>query len=141
MKIDISGKQQLTIEIFINKAKGGQSFTGTRFRLGKRKPVTLFHFHHSKALAIVDALQACIAEISEARGSFFESPAWQKLRYETLKKYRQCCLCGSTDTLHVDHIRPRSKYPELALSPDNLQVLCSQCNLAKRNGDCVDYRK
>lgn len=29
------------------------------------------------------------------------------------------------------HIRPRSKYPHLALRLDNLQLLCHDCNLAK----------
>jgi hypothetical protein len=140
MKIEISKKSTLTIECFSNKANHGQSFSGIRFRIGKRKPKTLFHMHHSKGLAIIDALQACIATIDNDRGSFYESPAWQRLRYETLKKYRECCLCGSSRNLHVDHVKPRSKHPELALEPENLQVLCQQCNLAKSNRDSEDYR-
>ena len=31
----------------------------------------------------------------------------------------------------VDHIKPRSKYPELALEIENLRVLCRSCNSKK----------
>jgi 5-methylcytosine-specific restriction endonuclease McrA len=42
--------------------------------------------------------------------------------------------------MHVDHILPRSKFPELELDIDNLQVLCEECNLAKSNIDTTDWR-
>ena len=38
---------------------------------------------------------------------------------------------GGGVVLHVDHIKPRSKFPELELSLDNTQVLCADCNLGK----------
>ncbi len=140
MKIDVSKKAQLTVETFTQKANGGKSFTGIRLRLGKRKPKTLIHFHHGKALQLIEALQSCIAEIDTNNGSFFESPEWQRLRYETLRRDRKCVLCGSTDNLHCDHIKPRSKYPELELDLTNTQTLCKACNIAKSNRDCEDYR-
>lgn len=76
---------------------------------------------------------------------FYASREWRELRYETLRLNAiahthdggpQCRLCGKTAwadgvTLHVDHIKPRSLFPELALSPANLQVLCSDCNIGK----------
>jgi 5-methylcytosine-specific restriction endonuclease McrA len=42
--------------------------------------------------------------------------------------------------IHIDHIKPRSKYPELELEFDNLQVLCATCNVKKSNIDETDYR-
>ncbi len=33
--------------------------------------------------------------------------------------------------INVDHIKPRHTFPELELDPDNLQVLCADCNLGK----------
>ncbi len=65
---------------------------------------------------------------------------WHELRQWVLSKYgRQCMRCGSLDDICVDHIKPRSLYPWLALDRDNLQVLCEPCNRDKRK-DIVDYR-
>lgn len=74
---------------------------------------------------------------------FYASKAWQVLRYQALKEYgRKCALCGASETtLHVDHIKPRSKYPELELRLDNLQVLCADCNMGKGAWDESDWRK
>jgi 5-methylcytosine-specific restriction endonuclease McrA len=50
-------------------------------------------------------------------------------------------LCRQTNgVMHVDHIKPRSKYPHLALRESNLQVLCEACNLGKGNWDETDWR-
>jgi 5-methylcytosine-specific restriction endonuclease McrA len=54
-------------------------------------------------------------------------------------------LCGTAPTpgkpLHVDHIKPRSKYPELEYEISNLQILCDDCNLGKGNRDEIDWRR
>ncbi|RYZ77711.1 MAG: hypothetical protein EOP05_00795 [Proteobacteria bacterium] len=42
--------------------------------------------------------------------------------------------------MHVDHIKPRSKYPHLELEFSNLQVLCRQCNFGKSNKYEDDFR-
>lgn len=75
--------------------------------------------------------------------SFYESRAWQKLRYKVLGTYgRKCMSCNTTDArFHIDHIKPRSKYPHLELDIDNLQVLCEACNLGKSNLDETDFRR
>ena len=39
----------------------------------------------------------------------------------------------------VDHIQPRSKYPELALDIENLCVLCRRCNSQKGDRDSEIY--
>ena len=78
---------------------------------------------------------------------FLNSPLWKALRYRVLSHYgHRCQKCGATRAqsphvvLHVDHIKPRSKYPELRLDFDNLQVLCGDCNLGKSNRYEDDYR-
>jgi 5-methylcytosine-specific restriction endonuclease McrA len=73
---------------------------------------------------------------------FYETRAWAHLRYEALRVYgRKCSLCGTTaGEMHVDHIKPRSKNPELALVFGNLQVLCRDCNMGKSNKDETDWR-
>ena len=70
---------------------------------------------------------------------------WQQVRFEALRcSGGRCCLCGATAksgvTLHVDHIKPKSRYPLLAFELSNLQVLCADCNLGKGNRSEDDFR-
>jgi 5-methylcytosine-specific restriction endonuclease McrA len=46
------------------------------------------------------------------------------------------CLHTSTDisSFAIDHIKPLSKYPELAVTLSNLRLLCHSCNLRKGSG-------
>ncbi len=76
---------------------------------------------------------------------FYSSREWLELRHGALLKAKgRCALCGSSAAegivLHVDHIKPRSLYPWLALKDNNLQVLCHDCNLGKSNLDETDWR-
>lgn len=80
-----------------------------------------------------------------ASKEFYESPRWRLLRYKILERDNFTCLaCNRTKTdgviLHVDHIKPISCFPELALTPENLQVLCADCNLGKSNLFDTDHR-
>ena len=55
----------------------------------------------------------------DSLATFLKSRAWAELRYDALLRYgRICACCGATPyagaRLHVDHIKPRSRYPELA---------------------------
>ncbi len=58
---------------------------------------------------------------------------WQVLQRDNFK----CCGCGASPAitlgveLHVDHIHPWSDWGETVL--ENLQTLCSKCNLGKSN--------
>ena len=79
------------------------------------------------------------------RGQFYSSAPWKELRYRVLKASDgRCALCGvsasSGAVLHVDHIKPRSLFPELALEESNMQVLCADCNIGKSNKDDTDWR-
>ena len=80
-------------------------------------------------------------DLAKAR-NFFASREWLGARYEALLKHgRDCMCCGVlAQPAHVDHIKPRSKYPELALDVNNLQILCRECNLGKSNTDETDWR-
>lgn len=73
-----------------------------------------------------------------------DTQEWKALRLVILEKYNyKCCCCGATGKetqIQVDHIKPKSKYPELAFNPDNLQLLCRQCNFAKNTLHETDYR-
>ena len=94
------------------------------------------------------------AFVNYANGSGGESPAVQpdgeatrrttgrdpslRLRWHVLQRdHFTCCACGASPAftpsieLHVDHIVPWSKGGETVL--ENLQTLCSVCNLGKSN--------
>lgn len=77
--------------------------------------------------------------------AFLASYEWRKVRMQALKKHgARCQCCGATPAdgavMNVDHIKPRALYPSLALSLDNLQVLCGACNHGKGNWDMTDWR-
>jgi len=78
------------------------------------------------------------------REGFYWSEEWRVLRYKALLKHgKRCQCCGATSEdskLHVDHVKPRSKYPSLELRLDNLQILCEDCNKGKGAWDQTDHR-
>lgn len=76
---------------------------------------------------------------------FLSTYQWRKVRLIALKRDgSRCACCGATPAtgavMNVDHIKPRKLFPELALDPDNLQVLCHECNHGKGNWDMTDFR-
>lgn len=83
---------------------------------------------------------------------FYKSWEWRTLRMQVLQKAgRRCQCCGSTPAdfdvngrpikLVVDHIKPLSKHWDLRLDPQNLQVLCDECNQGKGAWDQTDWRQ
>lgn len=76
------------------------------------------------------------------RSTFYASTAWLHVRYQAIRIHgRKCQACGDTQgRMHVDHIKPRSKYPELELDISNLQILCEACNMGKSNKYEDDWR-
>ena len=96
-------------------------------------------------IAVLQPVPPPVVTMRQLRRDFYRSDAWRALRYEALKLHGgkcQCCGRGPSDgvALHVDHIKPRSKYPELQLVLSNLQVLCEDCNLGKGARDETDWR-
>lgn len=80
-----------------------------------------------------------------AGDSFLASYEWRRVRMLVLKRdSAKCACCGATPAdgvrMNVDHIKPRKLFPQLALDPSNLQVLCEICNHGKGNWDCTDWR-
>lgn len=84
-------------------------------------------------------------KLAASNDGFYVSREWRDVRYKALVKHGAVCqCCGSSRAdgkkLHVDHIKPRSKFPELQLELSNLQILCEDCNLGKSNKDATDWR-
>ena len=80
----------------------------------------------------------------EEREQFYSSPEWDMIRRQIIKqKGKVCAECGRTiirnNDITVDHIKPRSKYPDLTLKIENLRVLCRSCNAKKGDREFEEY--
>jgi hypothetical protein len=67
---------------------------------------------------------------------FLQTQEWRELRYSVMTRDAfRCVICGRDASdgvkLQVDHIKPRSLYPELEKDPANLETLCASCNQGK----------
>lgn len=95
----------------------------------------------------IDKIFTPMSKVDVSSNEFLNTFEWKKLRALVLQKYgRRCMCCGNSPNIdndvimHVDHIKPRKYYPELALDFDNLQILCSDCNWGKGNWLIEDFR-
>lgn len=95
---------------------------------------------HKKAMEVKRYPPKTITPV-DSTISFYETKRWKYLRARAIriygKKCRKCAL--ETQFVHVDHIKPRSLYPELQWNFNNLQVLCKRCNLEKSNLHDTNY--
>lgn len=66
-----------------------------------------------------------------ARIAFLKSPEWKAARERVFAERGRVCYICEAEATQVDHVKPRSKYPELALSHDNLRPICWPCNKRK----------
>lgn len=113
---------------------------------GQNRRRAIFDYLALKDGAIISTIQRQPApKKARANVRFYESDEWRALRYRVLVHYgRRCMCCGVTPAdgkkMHVDHIKPRSRFPELELAFSNLQVLCEDCNLGKMARDQTDFR-
>lgn len=76
---------------------------------------------------------------------FYDTRAWINLRYKVLHvRGTKCECCGAMRSdgirIHVDHVRPRHRFPQLELVESNLQVLCEPCNIGKGARYETDWR-
>lgn len=119
-------------------ACGSPAGVGCAGKRGERKAL------HRERRALVD--RAAIAAVKRKfQDDFYSSKEWRIVRYQALRVHGgKCQCCGARpqfgSPLHVDHVKPRSRFPELELDVDNLQVLCEDCNLGKGNSDTIDWR-
>ena len=78
---------------------------------------------------------------------FYDTWEWKEARFVALKRHGRRCQCcgwapGMSDDNHlvVDHIKPIRTHPDLALDPENHQVLCDHCNKGKSYKHTDDFR-
>jgi predicted restriction endonuclease len=147
------GKKKATDLARMVCEKYGWEYTGRRQVLLRRFQDLMSDLGKNVLLAKVkksrgyeSSKEQTFIKVSEPKDpNFYDSRQWKELRYRAFAAYGQRCQCcgASRDdgvVLHVDHIRPRSKYPELELNLDNLQILCAACNIGKGAWDQTDWR-
>lgn len=63
------------------------------------------------------------------RQRIYASGEWRRLRRQLRNRAACMCeVCGSTDDLHMHHIKSWAEYPDLRLELDNLMLLCRDCH-------------
>jgi 5-methylcytosine-specific restriction endonuclease McrA len=137
-KLTVSNKEHHVIIAFLKY--NGIKCIDTKKHLKKRLLELYLEKHHCLQFQFKPKIKK-VQPIQNAK-LFYETKEWQRLRRMVIKAYGvKCMKCGIKNTeMHVDHIRPISKYPEYKLCFGNLQVLCKSCNLSKSNIDETDYR-
>lgn len=64
---------------------------------------------------------------------FYLSKSWRVLRKEKINETPYCEYCEIiTQAKVVDHVLPRSLFPELELKKQNLRSCCDKCHNKKR---------
>lgn len=143
-------EERLTHRIVNGKRVGGngeypkqkpQEF-GQRKKKNKKKKKGKYWNELKQARREIYELKSKLEAQTKRKEGFYTSKAWRELRYKALNLYGRICMsCKAKNIeMHVDHIKPRSKFPELELDLSNLQILCVDCNLGKSNYDQKDYR-
>lgn len=67
-----------------------------------------------------------------------EGQSWKQNKYQN--QDRCCAICRISIQLkgsHIDHVKPLSRSPHLALDTQNMQITCPECNTFKTNKDSV----
>lgn len=91
-----------------------------------------------KSITSLKQISAKIDEKYHPRAEFerwrdsIDGQTWKQKQYIAQKSC--CAICQKSINLkgsHIDHKKPLSLYPELALDLNNLQVTCPECNVSK----------
>ena len=140
LQISLSKKQaNILLGLFLSQKKQDKA---ALYDACRKYLATLYtrSFNNQKS---VDVNELVICNLPSKK--FYQTPEWRRLRYKVLDTYKnKCQACGRSPrdgiVIHVDHILPRSLYPERALSISNLQILCDDCNIGKSNIYTTDWR-
>lgn len=74
----------------------------------------------------------------EEKGPELDEPSDEVKRKTKKKDGWKCLCCGYEKSLQVDHVKPKSG--GISHSIDNLQTLCKDCNLQKKESE-IDFRE
>lgn len=92
--------------------------------------------------AFINAMNGTVIDDKEFKENVTENPRSinYRMRFKVMQRDNfKCCICGASPslqpgvTLHIDHIIPCAKGGKATM--ENLQTLCSKCNLGKSDLD------
>ncbi len=67
---------------------------------------------------------------SPERQRMYASGEWRRLRRKVYARAGGICeRCGSTELLHMHHVKPWAEYPEFRLTIENIELLCRPCHI------------
>lgn len=125
----------------INRANGQRCRTKSQKRGNPSRP-SVRSFYTAEYLEELATRRTIRHKRRSIWAAFAASDEWKSVRKKAIELYgAKCMRCGSAEHINVDHIKPKSKYPELALDLGNLQILCWPCNKAKSAVGITDYRQ
>ena len=65
-----------------------------------------------------------MSDAHKARERLYRQSRWLQLRKKHLSRFNKCRICGSTESLQVDHIETTQNNMDRFYDPTNLQTLC-----------------
>lgn len=112
---------------------------------GKLEILRPLGFSNEELTLLKIDLSAAELNMFDFKPKFYNSETWKQLRQKSLSRYGAFCMRCQKSTedgvpIQVTHIKRLSKYPELALIEDNLQILCKTCSHSRALEDEADYR-
>jgi hypothetical protein len=127
------GSWMNALRAFVDYANG----TGAEVTESKIEETTETSITKAAENLIVETIEQQIEAVIVRRHTTGRNPSL-RLRWRVLQRDNfKCCGCGASPAitpgveLNVDHIHPWSEWGETVL--ENLQTLCSKCNLGKSN--------
>ena len=123
------------------KKKPKRKYEKKKTALEKRRDIK---FQKAKAKAGVNPIGAPHRDYTKD-DKFYKTREWRTIRMAALKNSEGVCTCCGARAsdgvqLHVDHIIPRYKAPNLSLDINNVQILCDDCNMGTGAWDDTDWR-
>ena len=117
----------------LNRRNKGMDVQKIIKRRHERKAIQKKEYKEYRAKKDLNRMAIAISMSSE---KFYRTREWKEFRYKILSvRGNRCECCGrgpkEKAIIQVDHIFPRFTFPEKAFDPDNMQVLCSDCNEGK----------
>lgn len=83
-----------------------------------------------KAAAMVPVVNPAVRP---PRARHYSPAEWAEARRDTFATHGRVCWRCAGYAAQVDHVKPKSLFPELALVRSNLRPICWPCNRAKNN--------